>query len=304
MTINATTYISLNGLEIESFSSVSHEAIALYLLYKQKANFRTGELGRFFNQKLNYARFARDLSRPPSQGRPAKTFSTTDVKRLTDQLESVGLVEAVKWDGERLTMKLPYSPLWRGNEQISAPAPAQETTAAPTPTQQVPDVFLEEEERLLWGESPMDGLKPTHSGASGDFDETSSILTSERGSIPFFNTVSNDSGGTSNAAAIPKKAATPAASELPPASSSEIEALFEKLMDSAGALMPETTISRRYYAAWAKAGVTIYDAREAVKQLIGTNEPFRPGDVNERLFPAKAARRIQHLRQLRGGVAL
>ena len=96
----------------------------------------------------------------------------------------------------------------------------------------------------------------------------------------------------------------PAASELPPASTSELEILFEKLMHAAGALMPETTISRRYYSAWARSGVTIYDAREAVKLLIAANEPFRPGDVNEKLFPAKAAKRIGQQRKARGGVAL
>ena len=107
-----------------------------------------------------------------------------------------------------------------------------------------------------------------------------------------------------NAAATSKNALRPAASELPPASISELEVLFEKLMNAAGALMPETTISRRYYAAWARTGVTVSDAREAVKQLIATNEPFRPGDVNQRLFPSKAAKRAEQQRAARGGVAL
>ena len=225
-------------------------------------------------------------------------FDTTDVKRLTEQLVEVGLVEAVNWNGERLTLKLPYSPLWKGNEAKPA------TVGQHTETHEVEGMPSVEESKLSFRGEPVEVSDPDDDLGFGDLPSSLSVLTSERGSKPFFSNISSDRGGSTNAAAPIEKAARPAASELPPASTSELEVLFEKLMNTAGALMPETTISRRYYAAWARTGVTVSDAREAVKQLIATNEPFRPGDVNERLFPSKAAKRAEQQRAARGGVAL
>lgn len=299
MTINSKTYISLNDFEFESLRSVSHEALALYLLYKVKANFRTGQLGTFFRQKLNYAGFARELSRPASQGKAARVFDTTDVKRLTDQLESVGLVEAVGWDGERLTMKLPYSPLWKGNEPQAAKPPVAEPGAAEQPA-----AMPSAEAMLPREDDQSDGLWTCFDGASAALPSSPSVLTSERGSTPFITTVTTDGGGTATAAATSKKAANPAASKLPDGPFKQIEEQFEKIIEKAGGLMTETTISRRYYTAWATAGVSARDVTFAVQELIGEGQPFRPGEVNSKLFPSKMAIREERQRKARSGVAL
>ena len=111
-------YISFNKEEQARLSGLTFEALGLYFHLKQKANFKTGVLGRHFNQKLRYATFAKMMGRPASQGREERRFDTTDIKRLLAQLESVGLVEDHQWDGTRLTMRLPLSPLWKNNPEL------------------------------------------------------------------------------------------------------------------------------------------------------------------------------------------
>lgn len=111
----ADVYISFNVAELEGLRHATFEAIGLYLLLKQKANFQTGKVGTFRNQRLSYAEFARLMCRYATQGREAVTYDSTDIKRLLAQLEVLKMVEAVEWDGQRLTMMLPLSPLWKGN---------------------------------------------------------------------------------------------------------------------------------------------------------------------------------------------
>ena len=134
------TYLSLNKEELIRLWSLSHEALGLYMRLKEKANFRTGVVGKFFNQKLRYATFAKMMGRPASQGREERRFDTTDIKRLLAQLESVGLVEEHDWDGTRLTMRLPFSPLWKNNPELpngkpKLPYGSQEKTSQ-SPAQQ------------------------------------------------------------------------------------------------------------------------------------------------------------------------
>ena len=253
-------FFSLNMAEMQIVRGATFEAIGLYLLLKEKTNFETGEVGVFFKQKLSYAWFAREMGRPATQGRASRRFDTTDVQRLLAQLTSLGLIEDETWDGVRLTLRLPYSPLWKGNPALKAgkvklPQGMQTNPVESVVTQAIPPVA-----------------------------SSLSVMTSKRGSKPFFSSViTTDSGGF---AADPLK--EPAQPIAPPTAAPDpIEGLAERFRDIVareGGLMSDTPVSREYYAAWAKAGLTT-DILEMTIFL--QKEPFRPGDLSHQLFPGK-----------------
>lgn len=279
--MNANTYLSLNIAELACLQRATFEAIGLYLLFKEKANFRTGELGRFHRQKLTYATFARMMGRPASQGRAAQEFDTTDIKRLMAQLEGLGLVEGVDWDGKRLTLRLPLSPKWKGNPALSADGKL--------PRQDVGESVGKAD----GGEVPAP-LSPTPS-----------ILSSERGSQPFFNT---GTGGDAIAAGPLKEAAAAAASATPAALETQVEQ-FRQIVADEGGVMADQPVSREYYRAWAKAGVTPEQLRVAIFDLnMSGIRVFNPGDINGQLFPRRrfqtAPQLTEEQRLRRGGVVL
>ncbi|MEI7429604.1 MAG: hypothetical protein WCL27_04040, partial [Betaproteobacteria bacterium] len=276
-----------NLMEVEALRSASFEALALYFLYKEKADFKTGILGKFFKQKLTYAFFAREMCRASSQGKPEKKFDTKDVQRLTEQLESLELVEEVRFDDGRLTMKLPFSPIWKGN-------PADTETA--------------KTDRKL----PRTGKGAEASESSAGLSQADSpvplsLLTSKRGSEPFFNSVNTNSGGPNAAATLSKQAAAVATSEQAYEARS-LEEKFEALVAINGGLLSHTDFSREFYAAWVRAGVTEVQLLWALFDCQEARTPFKPGDIHKILFPseaqAQAAEREQQQRQRRGGVAL
>ena len=263
----ADTYFSLNHGEMQLLRSATFEAIGLYLILKEKAAFKTGAVGTFHCQKLNYAWFANEMARPSSQGRSGQTFDSTDIKRLLAQLAGLGLVEDECWDGKRLSLRLPFSPLWKGNPAIQAgEAKLPRGIRAEPPKSTVPPALPEDASSL-------------------------SVMTSERGSIPFFSSaITTDSGGLAaeplKVPAQPQPQPQPIA---PTAAADPIDGLAERFRDIVareGGLMADTLISREYYAAWAKAGLT-EDILEMT--ICFMTEPFRPGDLNQALFPGKAS---------------
>ncbi len=288
--MNANTYLSLNVAEVQCLQTASFEAIGLYLLFKEKANFRTGEVGRFHKQKLTYAQFARALGRPASQGRAAQVFGSTDIKRLIGQLTDIGLVEGADWDGTRLTLRLPLSPNWKGNPAL---------------------VGGEKLPRQAAGKSPAEADGDRASAAS---PASLSVLSSERGSAPFFTTtaINTDTGGEEPAAGLPKvpaPAATSARTSPATATSLPLAEQFQQLVAEGGGMMAATPVSWDYYRAWAKAGVRVEQVRTAIFDLtVVEPQPFRPGDINALLFPRRRPPATPPLteqqRARRGGVVL
>ncbi len=310
--MDAKTYISLNIDEMTRLEQAGFEAIALYLLFKQKANFRTGELGAFHRQKLTYAGFARAMDRPATQGRAAVTFDSTDIKRMIVQLEALGLVAETCWDGKRLKLRLPLSPLWKGNDAA---------TAAKLPRTAVSESARNADATAVSVQSPV----------------PLSVMTSERGSIPFFNTaITTDTGGGESAAGPSKERAAqaprPAArtltdEELATAfdelfadelskglhhrATSPDEALvasFRAMVAARGGLMADTPVSRDYYVAWAQRQITVEQLDAALSEWasINANAPFKPGDINTLLFPVQRPTysRNTHQRPRHSGVVL
>ncbi len=279
------TYFSLNNAETQLLRGATFEAIGLYLILKEKASFETGEVGTYFRQSLTYAWFARQMGRPASQGRAAREFDTTDVQRLLAQLTALGLVEDEQWDGQRLTLRIPYSPLWKGNPQLKAgkvklprgmQANASESNAAQ---------------------------------ASSPVASSLSVVSSERGSTPFFTTaITTDSGGGSAADPLKREAAPQATAAVQRHATPNLAEQFRAVVAKEGGLMADTPISRDFYAAWAKTGVTVEQLQLAIFDLTFCNPaPFKPGDINNVLFPKRHGvplADIERQRQQRARVAL
>lgn len=246
------TYISLNREELLRLNNVSYEAFGLYMRLKEKANFRTGVVGRFFNQKLTYATFAKLMGRPASQGRAAMVFDSTAIKRLLAQLEETGLVVDHAFKDQKLTLCLPLSPLWKDNPELAANS------------------------GKLPRENPVEPLKSKVSQGIRQVSENGSVVTSKRGSIPFFSSVSSDCGGD-DAADFPKERGARPAAKAPGKSATllgDMVAKFEDMISAqAGAISPSRPECREAYARWATAGVVESDLATAICRMTFAEEP-------------------------------
>lgn len=283
-------YISFNKEEQARLSGLTFEALGLYFHLKQKANFNTGVLGRHFNQKLRYASFAKMMGRPASQGREERRFDTTDIKRLLAQLESVGLVEDHQWDGTRLTMRLPLSPLWKNNPELPNGKP-----------------------KLPYGSQEKTSQSPARQGF-GDAGHSVSVMTSERGSIPFFNT---ECGG--KIAADPLEGRTAPSALVGPRqgaiAAGKLAASLHKRLREAGVQDVESAECRSACDRWAASGVslkTLNDAIEMNQVFMDDDSPLTfheiavamPITAKRQDRPASRTERYRASLRLAGGIYL
>lgn len=106
-------YVSYGRKEWEVLSQIDVRALRLYLELKWLGDFHTGVVGMFEDQVLTYEGLARMVSIPVRQGMSAShaTVDGTEIRRLLERLEFAGLVADRVYDGTRLTMTLPMSPI-------------------------------------------------------------------------------------------------------------------------------------------------------------------------------------------------
>ena len=72
-----TAYISINMAEHETLmTKASFAEITMYLILKKLANFKTGHVGGFRQQKLNYEKLAQMVSRPTRNTAPAEIYGS------------------------------------------------------------------------------------------------------------------------------------------------------------------------------------------------------------------------------------
>ena len=272
MTKPTDTYLSLNKEELACLNSLSYEAFGLYMRLKEKANFRTGVVGKLFNQKLTYAGFAKLMDRPPSQGRAALEFDSTAIKRLLAHLEEAGLVAEHVFKDKRLTLRLPLSPLWKDNPELLA-----STGKLPSGT-------------------AADSAKSKAPQGPSQFSENGSVMTSKRGSIPFFNSDSNDHGGVAASHFLEERDARPAASapaKSAPRSGYLIDR-FEAMIARSGGTRPERPACREAYARWAALGVAERDMEIAICLVtLGGEATFDPLELDSSFTTAAALKQIR-----------
>jgi hypothetical protein len=243
-----TYYVSFNTEELDLLEGgATLREIALYLILKRRVNFKSGVFGAFGKQHENYESLARLLSRPPSQGRAAETFSGSNVSRLLDGLERMGLVADRDAGPKRLTLRLPLSPI---KKVAMLKAPADKASG----------------ERLLDGEA--DGIAEGQAAQGFASDEpTQSILTS-------FNTYSVSINTEGAGAPAPGADGTPhpTIEQTPPSrgaagtfgSVAEIE---ERMIRVRGLQFATGKISRTFYERWQKHGIQREQIEEAISQI-------------------------------------
>lgn len=117
-------YISLNMAEYEALmTKASFAEITMYLILKKLANFKTGQVGGYRNQKLNYEKLGQIVSRPKRNTAPAEIYDRNKARYLIEKLENMGLVAQVKFENDSLKLRLPFSPM-NDVDEVKAPEPA------------------------------------------------------------------------------------------------------------------------------------------------------------------------------------
>ncbi len=307
---NESSYRSYNEVEREILRTLGFEELALYFVLKEYANFYTGSFGTFNNQKMTYARLAREMHREKSQGREAKKFDATAIKRLLEHLEEVGLVTDRQWDEKRLTMRLPHSPIWKDNPARKDMKSGGEVAG-----------------KLPRPGSAKNAAKPVAAMDSAVSASTLSLVGSKEVNKPFFNTDTSATGHGETVAGDPERTRQPAPqaaddvgveeidwSEVPGSRAAlpcdtvpRVDALTEqqigKVLTAAGTVLyPNHPNSHVIYTSWTRKGLTRARLDEAL--TMAGNDAVTPRDLDAFLYPKPAGRQFQAAARRRGGVAL
>jgi hypothetical protein len=305
------SYRSYNEVERDILRTLGFEELGLYFVLKEYANFYTGSFGTFNNQKMTYARLAREMQREASQGRPAKEFDTTAIKRLLERLTEVGLVADVQWDGRRLTMLLPHSPIWKDNPARREGAGGGEAAG-----------------KLPRHSTAQNAAKPVAARDSAAPASTPSLVGSKEVNRPFFNTGTSATGHGETVAGDPERTRRPApqvadspadawdmdddwlaerseffARRSASGSASMTLPAIETLLAAAGTVLyPHLPASRAIYTSWVRKGLT-RGRLEGALAMAG-DDAVTPRDLDALLYPKPAGRQFQAAVRRRGGVAL
>ena len=312
------TYRSYNEVEREMLRQVGFEELGLYVVMKEIGSFTNGWLGKFHQQKITYARLALEMHRNASQGRKEKVFDTTAIIRLLENLEEVGLVTDRQWDGKRLTLLMPFSPMWKGNPErkgVSNQGAGGHEVATKSP--QAGDAVSAAEADAVG--LPRASLSPP------------SVVTNSEVNRPFLGSVSSGPGPSIAGAGDPEDGA-PADPATQAAASpdesewyrdddwlAEREAFFahrsgngsasmtlpaiETMLAAVGTVLyPSHPPSRAIYTSWVRKGLTRERLGEALARA--GDDAVTPRDLDAMLYPKPAGRQLQEHARRRGGVAL
>jgi hypothetical protein len=303
------SYRSYNEVEREILRTLGFEELGLYFVLKEYANFYTGSFGTFNNQKMTYARLAREMQREASQGRPAREFDTTAIKRLLERLVEAELVADVQWDGKRLTLQLPHSPVWKDNPARKGGNSGGEVAGKLPRQSALPDA-----------------AKPVAAKDSAVSASTPSLVSSRGVNKPFFNTVTSATGHGFTVAGDPERTRpSPQAADagdeedfdwlygagslepLPDETEPETAELtareIEAVLSALGTVMyPGHAPSRAIYCSWERKGLT--HEQLAVALAMAGDDAVTPRDLDALLYPKPAGRQFQAAVRRRGGVAL
>lgn len=277
-------YISLNMAEYEALMNrASFAEITMYIILKKLANFKTGQVGGYRNQKLNYEKLGQLVSRPKRNTAPAEIYDRNKARYLVEKLENMGLVAHVKYENEALKLRLPFSPLHDVEE-------AQAPEAAPA---------LENPEKRQQG-SEVDPLETRLDFDSEDFDPFAISTDSDQYKqyLHHLNTVGKrtledtDQGeGTSPSGAM---------SAIHPVRSSKnedgksakltVERIASRLAPKGFRLL-ETPLSKTIMLGWVTAGTSEEELEGAIANLVSEGGDLIVGQLDKALRSHRANRR-------------
>lgn len=140
-------YISFGKREWAALRQVCLRSLRLYSELKWLANFKTGVVGTFKEQKLSYEGLAQMVSIPVRQGMSAShaTVDGTEIRRLLERLEGLGLVADRVHDGTRLTMTLPMSPIRASKPEAVRNKTAKQASARTAKVVSIPGIEVSQE---------------------------------------------------------------------------------------------------------------------------------------------------------------
>lgn len=246
-------YLSLNARELAAFEVAGHDEIALYLILKKLADFKTGTIGKHPQSKTTCQKLAEKLSRGPTQGKPGQSYDRKQIIRLLDRMQLRGMVIRDRTEEENLIMSLPLSPMEYKEKDATG-----ETSA---------DMAVPKKLSRKAAGTPSPSLDSVESEPFHDYP---SVLISNFSTINTPNNGELDSwGGVENPAW-------------------DVTAIKALMASRPTMLYPESATSIAIYTRWVKAGVTEAELMEAIAL---TEADFtvaqKPNDVDEVLRKSK-----------------
>ena len=250
-----TYYVSLHLKNefSELFAHASFEEIAMYLLLKKLADFKSGDIGKVYYKSLSYAQLGTMLSRPSSQGRKAVDISGNDAKRMVERLEVLGFVEDIRFEGKALKMHLPRSPRKQAAEVAS---PITQTKASRFET----EIQFPEE----------DSDYPVLQGSSSTNVQSNPLNTDS--SVSAEGTY--DRGASPSAASVIHPAIEMGANSGQALTVKQIE----RLLLEEGFQLLQFALSQAKFADWRQRGVTEAKIRNAIAAFNAREELFFESD--------------------------
>lgn len=279
--LHAPGYVAFNRSELTTLNLLPPEDVVLYLQLKRLANFQTGVVGAFGNQKLSHARLAGMISRPALPGLPGRTFNGPEVAIMLGRLASFGLVAEMREENGRLLLHLPLSAQRKAADGGTAKAaqPPDGIDSAPP----VPLSILIRTDEVLTGPS-----EPT-----GIFRDDGAERAGEtaRAANPF-----------PEAPAAPTQPPTPNPLRTEPScpgalAEAEIAARIIDCGRIAYAGHPEAV---PYYSRWAQAGLT----REQLNAAIGALMEDFSSEVDVRGLDQLLRKQVFRKAKKKGGLVL
>ena len=276
-----TRYISINlDGEIAALEKLGFRERWTYLCCKKLANFKTGVVGAFGNQKLTYGDIAGMVKAPATQGRGDGVIDDTQAADFLHRMEAVGLVSNIgRRDNGGLRFELPLSPIGK------KAAPSTVDTAG-----DILDIFPDDAASQT-AENP---ALPRPSDVS---DGEVSVMINKKINI------NTDGRGPSADGADPHRAHGAAPLEGFCAGSAAAAALLtadrirEAVADNFNFRGADEPQAVSFYESWAHAGITLdelHAAMTSVEEAADCPDPS-PNDLHRRLWPLVVDRSIGRL---------
>ena len=237
----------------------SYDEIALYLILKRLADFKTGFIGKHPQSLSNCQKLADKLSRPSSQGKRGITYDRKDISRLLDRMQLKGLLIREPYNDDNIVLELHLSPI------NYAKKVATENTATVNDTQQT----IPQPEHLRSSES-------FASVEQERFNKLHSVMNNTDSNINTINTPSN----WGNDFGIETEGNTLSLEKI------------KRLISARGTVLyANSSTSNAIYKGWLKARV---NEAQLIKAMDDAEDKFTmtqtPNDIDDALKEAKTSK--------------
>lgn len=288
-------YVSLNLAEYEILmSKASFAEMGMYLILKKMANFKTGEVGSFRQQKLNYEKLAQQLSRPVRNTAPPESFDRGQARNIVGRLERMGLVSQVRIVDEALKLRLPLSPICLPDEvEPSEPPP---TLAEPVESQRQDDSksLLGPADADFWDDDPF-AINTDKNHQYDKYNHHSHTDITE-------NIDHIDKGEGTSPSATRRIHPQPVLEKGEGMSAKLTTAqIYEELKKAGGFRLLEHEVSRSIMRSWENIDINATELRGAIYKLQRDGHELLPGELDKII---RASRKREKNSGTRGKVAL